>query len=434
MNKKIFLLGLLFIFSTLAKAGPTIGVFLDNTIVSSESETFPSFWVSGQGGSQPVVADVHVALVSPSGEIYEFPNWNTKLKPWLPHFTIRSGLKVNPIRLSDLGKLPFQLTPGAWRLAGALTKPGTLEFISLDIQSFFVSPPASSDGKNLRIGSISASAIKSASGGTLGIPVNVSTNKSVSGSFLEICINPDLKKVSSEELSDLARDQKIDECRIIKVDSNIPSVEPTPPACETSFLDAGPQLTFASSKAGSVPVPQDANSASLGLLTYRTDLPESFFQSEATYTLSGPGGPDVGPFKTRLRIAPLSVTSPNLLSGTATLNPNAPLEVRWNGQGGQGDVMVMLTAVSINVDPNSPGDSSSTTRILRCRFADDGNGTVPGNLISEFSQGLGGGFLTPTITMSVDRQRTAFFSTGDNSLDYGIFTLSTGESGPLQLQ
>ena len=37
--------------------------------------------------------DVHIGVISPKGKILEFPNWNTKFKPWLKNITIRKGFQ-----------------------------------------------------------------------------------------------------------------------------------------------------------------------------------------------------------------------------------------------------------------------------------------------------------------------------------------------------
>jgi len=422
---------LTFSYSALGK--PTIGVFIDSPIVTLGADDLPSIHVSGQGGDEPMIVDVHVALLSPDGTIYEYPDWNTNLQPWLSSYNLKPGVKVNPIRLADLDNLPFKLTPGNWRLAGAITKPGTLEFLSLDIQSFLVTDSSTNDGDGLRIGNLTVSEFQTAISSFSETAPTVSTVRNASGTFMRICPNQDFGDVSDELMSQLLDKQAIDQCEMIVADDiDTDDTNANPESCADALsLNAGGELKLVSDQAGSVSVP--LNSGSLPSLTffYFAELPKTFFQTQAIYTFSGSGSPDIGPFSTSATIAPLTVTAPDLLSGTAVLDPDAPLNVRWNGQGGQGMIIVTLTSRGFNLE-SSPAGSATDIRTIYCRFQDDGEGEVPADLISRLTEGLTNSSLFP-IVMTVSRQRTTFFNTDGNELDYGIYTLISGESGTLRL-
>jgi len=422
-------------FSVMGK--PTIAVFIDSPIVNPGSGEPPSIHVSGQGSDETMIVDVHVALLSPDGTIYEYPNWNTDLKPWLPSFQLKSGVKVNPIPLTDLKNLPFELTPGNWRLAGAITKPGTLEFLSLDIQSFLVTDQSTNAEGGLRIGNLTVSEFRSAISTLPASTPTISSTRSASGTFIQLCPNQSFGDTGDELMSQFLDKQTIDQCEMITTNDIDPGEDPgkDPNTCADALsLNAGEKLELVSDQAGSIDVPLSPGSGPSMEFFYFAQLPETFFQTEARYTFSGTGGPHIGSFSTSATLAPLTVTAPDLLSGTAILNPGAPLDVRWNGQGGQGTVFVTLTAVGLNFDLESPSNATTDTRTIHCRFQDDGNGTIPGELIEKLTDGLASSppFSTP-IVMSVYRHRATFFNTNNNELDYGMYTLISGESGSLQL-
>lgn len=418
------------------RAQPSIGVFLDGLLVQP-GKSNPGFWVTGQGGDQELVVDVHVALLAPDGTIYEYPDWNTNKRPWLPSFTLRPGVKVNPIRLADLGDLPFPLTPGRWRLAGALTRPGTLEFVSLNLQPFFVTgDETGAAGDGFRIGTLALSDFRIATA-TFGIPATEQLTQTAVGLFSESCPEGAIGELSDEALKQALEEQAIDECQII-ADQTDPNPPPESPSCgQPVDLDAGAQLLLSSDRGDSVAVPRQGTS-------YSAQLVEGFFQGGALYTFSGDGGLDVGPFRTSQRAAGrLELSQPDLLSGAATLDPSSALTVNWNGNSGRGTVFVTLVATQNNLDQLGPLGTDplaldpsallGTTRIVHCRFADDGEGTVPANLIRQLTEGLSNASLIPPVTMSAFRYQTTFFNTDRNDLDLGMFNLISGVAGTMSL-
>lgn len=423
---------LLFFFSLVAHAAPRIDVTLDSTAFAADSDTLPSVQVGGQGGDELLNVDIHVALISPDGTIYEYPDWNTDLRPWLPSFKLRAGVQVDPFRLFDLDKVPFQLTPGNWRLAGAITKPGTLEFISLDIQPFTVLSGQATPSRDMGvwIGNLEITDHRSLRYATDN--PKIFSRKTATSSFLVFCPNKPFEDLIDPETQP-PPEEPVDHCEILTPTEPEPA-DPRPADCaDTIFVDAGEALTVASDQAGTVSVPTNPIAVQAGLISYQADLPEAFFQTETSYTFSGNGGRDIGPFSTSLSIAPLTVFSPDLLSGTTTLDPDNDLLVQWNGQGGQGTIEVEMIAVNPDYDPANSGTEEKPTRTLRCVFSDDGEGTIPASLISALTSGLDGTFPFPPVTMIVTRKRSVEFNTQDNALEKGTFTLTSERRGDLVL-
>ncbi|BCX82978.1 hypothetical protein MIT9_P2569 [Methylomarinovum caldicuralii] len=424
---RIYLL-MLFLPAGMAWAQPEIGVTIDrNFYVLGSNEPFPVY-VTGEGADIPKTVDVHLGLIAPDGTIYEFPNWNTSLQPWIPNFTVPAGLKYGPQPIFDLQNFPH-LTEGGWRVAAALTEPGTLNLVSLSIAWIGILPPAASSGDSFRFGVLSMTDSANSD----------SRSQSAVGFFMEINESGGL---SEEQLKQIANNWKegagvpLDECRFEEINTD-PTSSPLPGFFPT-FLHAGDQLNLTREDGNIVSVPLVSRTlpgTAEEFLTYATDLPGGFYQDQAVYRFTGPGGTDVGPFETTLRApAPLTVASPDLVSGPVIHNASDDLVLEWNGQNSRGTVEAILSTVNSDITTGS-----STIKTVTCRFVDDGEGVVPADMLSRLDSGSFtlpgldlGGFVSGSI--SVSRSRYAVFNAADGSLDFGLFFITSNVGGMLTLQ
>lgn len=150
-------------------------------------------------------------------------------------------------------------------------------------------------------------------------------------------------------------------------------------------LDAGAQITVTGSKGSAQlvhPDPKAAKGPYIGLLggSLPADLGFSFgsgnlpasFLDGGTFTITGPGGKDVGPFTANVTMAP-GVTWTNR-DQIADINRNADLTVTWSGGGA--DQMVVIAGGT----NDESGKNSGTFYCLAP--AADGRFTVPASVLA----------------------------------------------------
>ena len=133
-----FLITLTIFFSTSFSAyseNTRISVFIDKPFYTQGQ--IPKIFVSGVNREiESQIVDIHVGLIDPSGRIYEYPDWNTSFSPWLPLFELSSGFEFPAALVADATDFPGGITPGLWHAGVALTKAGTLEFLSVQTVPF----------------------------------------------------------------------------------------------------------------------------------------------------------------------------------------------------------------------------------------------------------------------------------------------------------
>jgi len=143
-----------------------------------------------------------------------------------------------------------------------------------------------------------------------------------------------------------------------------------PPA---TFLDAGAEITL-DGPGGPMIVDRGEILLEPWYVAY---LPASVYTPGATYTLSIPGGADVGASEVAWTApSALDVTVPPFNEGDATVEVDRAqdLALAWSSPGSADHVVVRL------------GQSAgSTTRSLLCRFADDGAATLPAAQLAAFT-------------------------------------------------
>ena len=145
---------------------------------------------------------------------------------------------------------------------------------------------------------------------------------------------------------------------------------PNSAAIEGTNLDAGDGLTLT----GPTGILDINRTPVLGTLFYTANVADgSFFAADASFQLSGPGGPDVGAFDVALT-APGRVLSPTL-DWLSTVDRNTDLNVDWTSEGG-GAVFIELTQ----------GFGEGKVSWV-CRFNDDSQGTFPFATLQHFDVG-----------------------------------------------
>ncbi|MDT8405851.1 MAG: hypothetical protein RQ715_01230 [Methylococcales bacterium] len=227
----------------------------------------------------------------------------------------------------------------------------------------------------------------------------------------------------------------IEQCEFARLDNDqVPAAE----LLSAQTLDAG-FLDITASSGTKVALTRQQAGEFIG---YDASLDAGFFRN-ASFTFEGNGGPGVGPF--RVTVPGVPEVQLNQPANNFTVDRNQGLNLSWqNNAGGAGEVFVSMSAT--NLDFTNP--LNSETAIINCRFVDDGNASVPADLLrqlAEFAQsggfglpdfgipipGFGGGSVTLTLT----RNRFAFFNTSQApQLDTGVATVTSSQvlSGTIQ--
>ena len=397
-----------------------IGIYLDRNYFAP-GQGAPQLSISAFNSETPVTVDVHVGVIAENGTIYEYPDWNTRLKPWLSGVSLPQTFNY-PV--TPIVTLPNVLPSGVWTAFAALTEPGTTDIISIDLAPFNILPDTASGSS---YGSLYLSLSQTPTG----------TNVAAGGTFAQ----------TSNAIQDLiesfdGQQPGLEQCVFNEVTIDISNIE----GIQLTTLDAGDALQLSSSTGLSASLFKNVDAESLGYALYAApdgQLGSSFFQGDANYTFQGFGGPDIQPFTVGVRAPPpLTLTQP-MLSSSASHNTTGDLQLMWNGNGGVGEVHASLS-----------GTDLSKVYIISCRFADDGNASIPSGLLAQLKEKLGSGTITipgleipgleipgleipglgTIATLSVSRSNYSMFNTANTSLSYGVATVDSGVSMQLTLQ
>jgi len=417
-------LGLIFtaaLLSHAAMAEVGIGLFIDGAFLKP-GQTLPQLMVSGYntGTSRPV--DVHIGLIAPDNTIYEYPDWNTHLRPWLSHFILPANFHFPATAIELPQTLRTDTKPGVWYAAAALTEPGTMNLLALEMIPFAVTQGGAN---SVRYGVLSLSIHQSTSG----------IETQASGIFYE---------AQSSDLASLVRSisgvaPQLDQCVFNEITLDL-SVALSGRSINT--LDAGPALTLLGN--GEQTIPKSTLDQTHVYGTNAGQLATSYYQGGTRYRYQGPGGTNIAPFVTADLPAPppLQLFEPALSLQSHPVSQN--LLLKWQGQHGVGEVIVSLSSATL-----------SKIYSINCRFVDDGTGEIPAALLNELKSklattnsggivipGLGeiqlpGGFNLPTAnqaTLSISRSRYTLFNTVNRDLHFGTFGIYAGASLSFRLE
>ena len=351
-----------------AWAGVDVGVFVDKSFVEPGGDV-PALSISGFNDGAATPVDVHFGLIAPDGTVYEYPDWNTRLRPWLPSFTLPANLLFPATRIADLDRLPGNPQAGTWYVAAALTRPGTFDFLAVDLQPFTVVDANRAAAAGTRYGSLTLSVFTGATGAL--------QDKSVASAFFfgldtQAALSQLVDVFQGEEPALEScdyREQATDFSNVGSIDGLLPRM-----------FDAGATLTL-SGGGQSLTLPRD--SQTLGGFTavfYNASASAGFYQAGVEYRFHGDGGAGIGPFTAKATApAPLVLTQP-APSAVFSQPAGADMTLEWNGNHGRGVVEASLTSVALG--------STSKVFLIDCRFADDGSGVIPGALIARVKAGV----------------------------------------------
>lgn len=107
-------------------------------------------------------------------------------------------------------------------------------------------------------------------------------------------------------------------------------------------------------------------------------LPLTFI-AQGSWTMTGPGGPDVGPFSATITVpTPLTCTN---CANLATISRSSPLTINWAGGGGSQD---WVQIGGISTAPLTADPTKNVAVIFQCAaHATDKTFTVPANILSQ---------------------------------------------------
>lgn len=402
-----------------------VGVFVDQGY-SIQGEQGPELSATAFNNGPPVAVDIHVGIISQDGTIYEYPDWNTNLRPWLPGFTLPRNFNFP---LSPLFQVKQGLQPGLWRAFAAFTVPGTLQILSLDLTPFSI---VSNVAGGASFGALTMTQMQTAT----------ATEVDAGGIFIQ----------SDKDLDSTLQGYEgqrpgLNQC----VFTQVPIDFGTIPNINFITLDAGNALEVSSSVGSVVQLPKDMDAAGFGFTVYNTpdgQPPSGFYRGGVNYTFKGFGGPQVSSFIVSVNApTPLNLTQP-AMGSFATHNSATNLPLVWDGNKGVGEVSVSLS-----------GSDFSNVNSIECRFVDDGSGSVPSSLLVQLRDSLSGGFggipgipgielppgvelppgfelpgLGTSVTLDVSRTNSTLFNTVGGDLSYGFAAIDAGASLSITLQ
>ncbi len=389
-NISCCLITLVIFFSTSFSAyseNTRIGVFTDKPFYTFGQ--IPKIFVSGVNQElESRIVDIHVGLIDPSGRIYEYPDWNTSFSPWLPLFKLPSGFEFSAAPVTDAANFPSGIVPGLWHAGVALTKPGTLELLSVQTVPFTVLLEKNGvESKFARVLLTLENDRVTLQGGFL----------SLSGIFdkaVSLIVGPQVE---------------IEQCSLGKFNVDVRSFNPE---VNAKFLDAGSNfIVTANSGIEQRLIKNDP----VAFMNYGTNPnpnpnpPVEFYQAGETYTLTSLGGADLGSINVSV-IAPhpVEVFQPNL-ADPLVINSEENLALLWNGNDGIGEVIVTILGLNLTTD----------SYMVKCRFADDGSAFVPATLLKQLKGFTNLGIFPPEL--NIERTAVAQYRTPDERLDYGFF-------------
>jgi len=385
----------------------------DRPVYSIDADILTAY-VSVESPNESIVVDVHIGIIDPSMDIYEYPDWNTNLNPIFKNLTLPANWDTPKIELFNLNisnEVPFGDGPGTYIMAVAIMKPGTLEIIDFSFAYFSVK---------------SSSATSEKTGGVFLGYIKDYTNESNSAEVFTGAAFFDQMNEFVDIDVDLATIE-LDQCQINTWKTSLDTSFDLP-----TFLDAGQDLRISDFLLSKV----EQN----GITTYFNDkLQPIDYVENKEYLFIGKGGPDVGPFSTRVTAPPkLNLNEPDLSTST-TINRNSDLKLRWQSRPKSGGEIWVL----ISTSEFSFSNNETINYECQCRFKDDGQAIIPADKLSQLPATDASGPLFPgsgefelpsfnSATINIYRSNWAAFTA--QGLDYGIGAITTGITGDIVLQ
>jgi len=199
----------------------------------------------------------------------------------------------------------------------------------------------------------------------------------------------------------------------------------------TARLNAGPQLTLNGPNGITRTLAREANggyAAAVGSAQVIPGIPTGASKLDldpGAYTVTGPGGPDVGSFTARVTVPQPLTTN---LDSINSVGLGSPFTVTWNATGASANEMIIITGASSTRGPVAGASFNCFERASVCTV------TVPAEVTlamprSETVGGAATGSLTALSTPFTDANRFTA-----NGLDIGTITYVTAESKTVSYQ
>ncbi len=169
-------------------------------------------------------------------------------------------------------------------------------------------------------------------------------------------------------------------CIVEQINAPATPTSATPPImAPATELNAGPSLALSGPGGATASLAFSTNgyNASVGQAT--VGAPPPTFIKPGVWTMTGPGGSDIGPFTASITVpTPLTCANCNSLS---TVNRTQPLIINWTGGGGSQD---WVEVVGISTTPLIADTSKNVAGVFLCvGHASDQTLTVPANILSQ---------------------------------------------------
>jgi len=335
-----------------------IGVYSDSERYVIGKDTL-ALLVSGYNYGPDRRVDVHIAVIKEkNGLIYEFPDWNTGFLPFLSDLLLPSGFDFPKTQIASypVGDFPFD-EPGRYWFAAAFCEPGSLSFVcDVSFAPFQIVEPS---GEGWAVGGVDLAWTRDYYSG--GGQVSVIAQ----GAFARYAEKPTYCAYWSEI--------PLDGCKVV-------SYSPTEIGPVES-LDAGEYIDMFGSPAGDVRL--DKTSDEPGMIAYEPSYPltEAYYSPGTQYTFVGYGGPDVGEFSASVSAPPTITLYQPSFDRTPVIDRSSDYTVKWEGLA-SGEIHVTIASTEMDI-------STMSITIYRCycRFSDDGEGTIPSDILSQMSPG-----------------------------------------------
>ncbi|MBN1591651.1 MAG: hypothetical protein JW941_00215 [Candidatus Coatesbacteria bacterium] len=350
---------------------PIINLMLDGTTyVLGEDSIDVSVMAINVGPD--INVDVHFAVLPPGGGILEVPNWNTNFVPLFSNLTLPSYFNYNGgLATYSVGDYPFNLV-GNYTFAAAFSEPGTVNFIGdISFVPFTVVDAGNPEGSSASLGVSYVRAYDTYS-------EEWETSVSAAGTFLEYY----------ESKGAIALGDETEGCEVSIFDA-----DDNGETGSARYLDAGDKIDMHGSPMGTVEL---TKFEFMDMIMYSTDeLEPSYYSGGTNFTFQGYGGPDVGAFSGSVEAPAIVELYAPTLAPVPTISRSSSLNVEWNGTG-SGFVYVSVTSFEIDPSTYMPKRYSC----VNCVFEDDGDGTIPSDMMGQLFPSTGISYFLPSFSIS----------------------------------
>lgn len=171
-------------------------------------------------------------------------------------------------------------------------------------------------------------------------------------------------------------------CIVEQINAPVTPTSATPPIMPPATeLNAGPSLALSGPGGATGSLSFSANGYTAPLAQSSTGAPPPAFIKPGVWTITGPGGGDIGPFTASITVpTPLTCTNCNTLT---TVNRTQPLTINWTGGGGSQD---WVEVAGISTTPLIADTTKNVAGVFLCvAHASDQTLTVPANILSQLS-------------------------------------------------